>query len=139
MITVRQIQERVCRYFDMTHLEMLTQNRSHRYTRPRQIAMMLARETTGKSLTALGTAFCRDHTTVLTACRAVWRLEQIPQWATAISELRADIADPEGSARRDYEILMHRRWKASVPHCYAPGAYADEALCRSFIAEEAIG
>lgn len=137
MITVRQVQDRVCRYFDITHLEMLTQNRSHRYTRPRQIAMMLAREMTGLGWIPLGRAFCRDHTTVLTGCRAVWRLEHLPQWAATISEIRADIADPDGAARRDYEILMQRRWKASVPHCFAPGAYADEALCRSFIAEAA--
>ena len=49
---------------------MHSKRRSRSITRPRQIAMALARELTNHSLPEIGDAFGgRDHTTVIHACR----------------------------------------------------------------------
>lgn len=137
MITVRQVQDAVCKYFDISRDQMLEQNRHQGASRPRQVAMYLSREMTGKSWCQLGRAFCRDHTTVLTGCRRVDRLQVKPHWRMAVAEIRADLLDPEGARRKEYEVMMGRMWKASVPHCFAPGAYADEAICHAFLKEAA--
>jgi chromosomal replication initiator protein len=53
----------------------LSARRSRSITRPRQIAMALAKELTTHSLPEIGDAFGgRDHTTVLHACRKVAEL-----------------------------------------------------------------
>jgi chromosomal replication initiator protein len=67
-IPVSTIQREVCRYFNITHAEMVGSKRSHNIVFPRQVAMYLARELTDLSLPKIGSEFGgRDHTTVMHA------------------------------------------------------------------------
>jgi chromosomal replication initiator protein len=54
--------------------------------------MYLARELTGLSLPRIGTAFGRDHTTVLHACRKVEEVvEADTKLAAAVRQLRSEL------------------------------------------------
>ncbi|MEE3197564.1 MAG: chromosomal replication initiator protein DnaA, partial [Pseudomonadota bacterium] len=72
LVTIENIQKTVAEYFKIRVADLLAKRRSRSITRPRQIAMALAKELTTHSLPEIGDAFGgRDHTTVLHACRRV--------------------------------------------------------------------
>lgn len=72
MVTLENIQKTTAEYFKIRVSDLLSQKRTRTVTRPRQIAMSLARELTNKSLPEIGAAFGgRDHTTVIHACGKV--------------------------------------------------------------------
>jgi chromosomal replication initiator protein len=72
MVTIENIQKIVAEYYKIRVSDLLSKRRSRSVTRPRQIAMALAKELTNHSLPEIGDAFGgRDHTTVLHACRKV--------------------------------------------------------------------
>lgn len=90
LVTVENIQKTVAEYFKIRVADLLSKRRSRSITRPRQIAMALAKELTRHSLPEIGDAFGgRDHTTVLHACRKV-------------KELR----DTDGRVSKDYQNLL---------------------------------
>jgi len=71
-ITIDNIQKLVAEYFKIRVADLLSSRRNRSITRPRQIAMALAKSLTRHSLPEIGSAFGgRDHTTVLHACRKV--------------------------------------------------------------------
>lgn len=70
-ITCDLIQQTVAEYYSITMAEMKAKRRSREISIPRQIAMYLTRELTEMSLTQIGAAFNRDHTTVIHACEKV--------------------------------------------------------------------
>ncbi|MEJ2603908.1 MAG: chromosomal replication initiator protein DnaA [Gammaproteobacteria bacterium] len=77
LVTVENIQRTVAEYFKIRVADLLSKRRSRSITRPRQIAMSLAKELTNHSLPEIGDAFGgRDHTTVLHACRRVKALRE---------------------------------------------------------------
>ncbi len=77
LVTVENIQKTVAEYFKIRVADLLSKRRSRSITRPRQIAMSLAKELTNHSLPEIGDAFGgRDHTTVLHACRRVKGLRE---------------------------------------------------------------
>jgi len=77
LITIDNIQKTVAEYFKIRVSDLLSARRSRSITRPRQIAMSLAKELTNHSLPEIGDAFGgRDHTTVLHACRKVASLRE---------------------------------------------------------------
>jgi len=89
LVTIENIQKTVAEYFKIRIADLLSKSRRRSITRPRQIAMSLAKELTTHSLPEIGDAFGgRDHTTVLHACRK-------------ISELR----DAERRIAEDYQNL----------------------------------
>jgi hypothetical protein len=137
MITIRQVQDACCKYFEITRDQILQPYKVAKFAKPRQIAMFLCRDMTGKSLEEIGRHFYRDHTTILHGYRAVIKLRQEDYWDAAIAEIKQDLLDPVGARRKEFEVQMRRLWKESVPHCYAPGAYADEAICHAFLKEAA--
>jgi len=64
-------------YFKIRVADLLSKRRSRSITRPRQVAMALAKELTNHSLPEIGDAFGgRDHTTVLHACRVIKALRE---------------------------------------------------------------
>ena len=72
LVSIENIQKTVAEYFKIRVTDLLSKRRSRSITRPRQIAMGLAKELTQHSLPEIGEAFGgRDHTTVLHACRRV--------------------------------------------------------------------
>lgn len=75
LITIENIQRMVANYFRIRPADLSSKSRSRSITRPRQIAMALAKELTRHSLPEIGEAFGgRDHSTVLHACRKVAEL-----------------------------------------------------------------
>jgi chromosomal replication initiator protein len=77
LVTIDNIQKTVAEYFKMRVADLHSKRRNRSITRPRQIAMALAKELTNHSLPEIGDAFGgRDHTTVLHACRRVALLRE---------------------------------------------------------------
>jgi len=77
LVTIENIQKTVAEYFKIRVADLLSKRRSRSITRPRQIAMSLAKELTNHSLPEIGDAFGgRDHTTVIHACRRVKLLRE---------------------------------------------------------------
>jgi len=77
LVTIENIQKTVAEYFKIRVADLLSKRRSRSITRPRQVAMALAKELTNHSLPEIGDAFGgRDHTTVLHACRVIKELRE---------------------------------------------------------------
>ena len=71
-VTIDNIQKIVAHYFKVSVSDLLSSRRTRSITRPRQMAMALAKQLTRHSLPEIGSAFGgRDHTTVLHACRKI--------------------------------------------------------------------
>ncbi len=92
-VTIENIQKRVAEHYDIRLADMTSRRRPENIAFPRQIAMYLAREMTGKSLNSIGEAFGgRDHGTVLHACRLVRdRMEQQTDVRQAIRYLEGQL------------------------------------------------
>ncbi len=77
MVTIHNIQKTVAEYYKIRVSDLHSKDRSRSITRPRQLAMALAKELTTHSLPEIGDAFGgRDHTTVLHACRKIAALTE---------------------------------------------------------------
>lgn len=77
MVSVENIQKTVAEYYKIKKADLLSKRRTRTVTRPRQVAMCLAKEITNHSLPEIGEAFGgRDHTTVLHACKKVKELRE---------------------------------------------------------------
>lgn len=74
MPTISECQELVCRDVGLPMKLLLGSGRSPALVRHRHTAMWLAQEVTGESLTRIGHAFSRDHTTILHAVGQIERL-----------------------------------------------------------------
>ena len=97
-LTVAVIQREVADYFHIPRGEMTSARRVRAVARPRQIAMYLSRELTKQSFGEIGRRFgCRDHTTVLHACRQIDRL-------------RATLPEVENDIQQITARLRARRW-----------------------------
>ena len=70
-ITIERVKTVVAEYFDVGGGELTWPHGTRLPTRARMIAMLLARDLTGASYPEIGRAFCRDHTTVIYACRRI--------------------------------------------------------------------
>jgi len=80
LITINNIQKTVAEYYKIRVSDLHAKSRSRQVTRPRQVAMALAKELTEHSLPEIGDAFGgRDHTTVLHGCRKVAELIESDQ------------------------------------------------------------
>ena len=76
LVNVENIQKTVAEYYKVRVADLLSSKRTRSVTRPRQVAMALAKELTNHSLPEIGQMFGgRDHTTVLHACRKVQELK----------------------------------------------------------------
>jgi len=94
-IPMTTIQREVCRYYSISHADLVGSKRSQAIVYPRQIAMYLARELTDLSLPKIGDEFGgRDHTTVMHATAKIQKLmsaqrdvyNQIQQLTNAIRQ-----------------------------------------------------
>lgn len=67
-ISISTIQRETCRFYGVSHAELVGSKRSQNIVYPRQVAMYLSRELTDMSLPKIGEEFGgRDHTTVMHA------------------------------------------------------------------------
>ena len=74
---MENIQKTVADYYKIRVGDLHSSKRNRSITRPRQVAMALARELTNHSLPEIGDSFNgRDHTTVLHACRKIEELRE---------------------------------------------------------------
>jgi len=74
-IPVSSIQREVCRFYSISHTDLVGGKRSQAIVYPRQIAMYLSRELTDLSLPKIGQEFGgRDHTTVMHATAKIQKL-----------------------------------------------------------------
>jgi chromosomal replication initiator protein len=90
LVTLENIQKTVADYFRVKVSDLHSARRSRSITRPRQMAMALAKELTQHSLPEIGQAFGgRDHTTVIHACRKV-----------------AELREGDANVDNDYRILL---------------------------------
>jgi chromosomal replication initiator protein len=90
LVSIDNIQKTVAEYYKIRVSDLHSRRRSRSITRPRQLAMALAKKLTNHSLPEIGDAFGgRDHTTVLHACRK-------------IDELR----ESDNRIREDYQNLL---------------------------------
>ena len=69
--TPAEINEAVCRYYQLSKEDINGSSRIKAIAMARQIAMYLCREMTDLSLPKIGELFGRDHTTVMYACKKV--------------------------------------------------------------------
>ena len=104
--TTEGIQQLVADTFAISTDDLLSTSRAARVAWPRQLAMYLAREYTGHSLSEIGGAFGgRNHTTVLYACRrTVRRLDEDSEAADVVRRLTERLGAPpahRGSLRHD--------------------------------------
>ncbi len=77
LVTVENIQKTVAEYYKIRVSDLLSARRNRQLSRPRQLAMALAKELTSHSLPVIGQHFGgKDHTTVLYACRKINELRQ---------------------------------------------------------------
>jgi len=75
LVSIENIQKTVAEYYRIKVAEILSKKRTRNLTRPRQIAMSLARELTSMSLPEIGNSFGgKDHTTVIHACKTILNL-----------------------------------------------------------------
>lgn len=75
-VSIENIQRTVAEYYKIKVADLLSKRRTRSVTRPRQMAMALAKELTSHSLPEIGDAFGgRDHTTVLHACKKIAELK----------------------------------------------------------------
>lgn len=84
-ITCDAIKQAVADYYGISAAELTAKRRSREVVIPRQVAMFLAREMTDLSLTQLGAAFQRDHSTILHACDKV---AEDPAMTSILEDLR---------------------------------------------------
>lgn len=74
-ISIENIQKTVADYYHIKMVELLSKKRTRNLTRPRQIAMALARDLTIMSLPEIGNSFGgKDHSTVIHACKTISNL-----------------------------------------------------------------
>jgi chromosomal replication initiator protein len=77
VITIEQIQRKVCDFFGVKPSDLKAKNRTRAVAFPRQVAMYLSRQLTHASLSEVGRAFGgKDHTTVLHAVDKIQLLLQ---------------------------------------------------------------
>lgn len=90
LVTLENIQKTVADYFRVKVADLNSNRRNRSITRPRQMAMALAKELTQHSLPEIGQAFGgRDHTTVIHACRKM-----------------AELRENDANIDHDYRILL---------------------------------
>ncbi len=75
LVTIDNIQKTVADYYKIRIADLHSARRSRSITRPRQLAMSLAKKLTRHSYPEIGDAFGgRDHTTVIHACKKITEL-----------------------------------------------------------------
>lgn len=120
--TLVEIRKAVSAYYGMPVGVLLRRTTARRYSHPRQVAVYLAREITGRSLPDIAHQFgFDDHTTALHACRAVKQriAGNIANTATAVDEIRAQLDGDKTLWRR---VLI-----AELQACQAIALFIKEA------------
>jgi chromosomal replication initiator protein len=101
-ISVDQVIDVVCRYYNVTHDAIIGSSRKSAIAYPRQIAMYLARTETEASLPQIGAQLGpRDHTTILHG------FEKIAALVETDPQLRRDILEMKAMLYQRADIITH--------------------------------
>lgn len=92
-ITVDEIQKKVAEYFNLHVSDLLSSKRPKSIAEPRMVAMYLARKLTSSSFPQIGSAFGRNHATIMNA----WN--KVPELCEKDEELRRAVAVLERQIR----------------------------------------
>jgi chromosomal replication initiator protein len=93
-VTLSRIVQETAAYFGVSPDDLRGPGRGRALVHARQTAMYLGRELTDRTLVAIGTAFGRDHSTVLHAVQRVRaRMAEQRRYYDQIAELTARITD----------------------------------------------
>ena len=93
VVTIEHIQRRAAEFFGLKLTDMRATTRTKAIAFPRQIAMYLARQLTHASLTEVGRAFDKDHTTVLHAVTKVEALiREDPKFKKTVDTLAESVS-----------------------------------------------
>ena len=85
-ITVDDIQKKVAEYFNLRVSDLLSNKRPKSIAEPRMVAMYLARKLTDSSFPQIGSAFGRNHATIMNA----WT--KVPELCAKDEELRRAVS-----------------------------------------------
>ena len=116
---IREVQAVVAALHDLPVESMWTKSRQHYLAHPRQEAMALARELTGRSYPEIGIMFGgKDHTTILYAHRKVTKLAETDaalaeRLATARARIAALVA--ERVASQPQPVATSTSWQPPAP------------------------
>ena len=94
-ISIEQVQKIVGDYFQLSFIDLKGKKKTKNIVFPRQIAMFIARDMTGYSLTEIGEAFGgRDHATVIYSCDKIEnQLRTDPNLETTLQILQQKIRE----------------------------------------------
>lgn len=88
-ITIPLIKRHVAAVYHLAPADITSRRRGKGCSEPRQIAMYLAATLSANSLPEIGTAFVRDHTTVMHARKVVeMRMEADPEYEAIVRSIR---------------------------------------------------
>lgn len=91
-LTIGHIMDEVCRVFSVDAESLMTESREHTYTVPRHVIIMLALELLGCSLSTVGRAFRKDHTTMLNSRRrAMLHCSRNAEFAALVDRIRTTL------------------------------------------------
>lgn len=97
--TIRAIVEATAAHYGLTRIDLLSFRREHAVSRPRQVAMYLAKRLTSRSLPEIGRQIGgRDHTTVM---HGVARIETLSADDTALASAIGEITARLGASPSD--------------------------------------
>lgn len=88
-VNIENIQKTVAKHYNIKLTDLMSTSRKRNLVRPRQMAMLIARSLTTKSLPEIAGEFARDHTTVLHACQTM-----------------EDLLKKDENLREDYQLLL---------------------------------
>ena len=72
MVFIADVQRAVAERYGLAIADLKSSRRDYPIAHPRQVAMLLARNLTGRSLSEIGRRMGdRDHSTIITGCRSV--------------------------------------------------------------------
>jgi chromosomal replication initiator protein len=106
---LEDISSAVARQFGLNSRQLRSRQQSRGVVVPRQCAMLAARRLTGRSLQQIGQFFgCRDHSTVIHACRRLQQLlQRDPELALNLSQIETLLGVTEGSlASQNFETFI---------------------------------
>ena len=120
-VNVETIQTFTADAFGVKTETMRQNSRARKYARPRQVAMYLCRDMTGRSLPEIGRQFGgRDHTTVLHACRVIPTLmAEDPSFRHEVEMLRARLTALRPS-RDSFNVISLGEWLALARRVNVP-------------------
>lgn len=88
-VNIENIQKTIAKHYNLKLTDLMSTSRKRTLVRPRQMAMLIARTLTTKSLPEIAAAFARDHTTVLHACQTM-----------------EELIKNDENLREDYQLLL---------------------------------